>query len=141
MVFQSGLTVTEASLFFTGGMFLMFLMPILRCQPLFLLVWRCRSLHKYSIKISPSVKEKWDKPVTQFGAAPEGLHLRLLVAQLLGAPSHAPHLPEATSLVRRLLHSGGVHQMEGALVLVVVVRVLAAGAELRRILVCTQKHY
>jgi hypothetical protein len=87
------------------------------------------------------MKKKPDEPVTQFGAAPEGLHLRLLVAQLLGAPSHAPHLPEATSLVRRLLHSGGVHQMEGALVLVVVVRILAASAELRRILVCTQKHY
>jgi len=81
--------------------------------------------------------ENYKLPVSQFGASSKGLHLGLLLALLvMTAPSHSSHLPEATSLVRRLLHPGGVDQVEGALVLIVVVGVLAAGSKLGRVLVC-----
>lgn len=51
-------------------------------------------------------------------------------------PQVAQVATEASALVDGLLDASGVDQVEGGLVLVVVVGVLVAGAELRRILVC-----
>lgn len=53
--------------------------------------------------------------------------------------ANSPHIPhvttEAAALVRGFRDSDRVHQVEGGLILVVVVRVLVAGTELGRVFV------
>ena len=74
------------------------------------------------------------------GALAQHLELVLHAAHATAAPHVALVAHEAASLVRRLLDAGRVHQVERALVLVVVVSILAASDKLGLVFTWTNTH-
>lgn len=76
-------------------------------------------------------------PVAVLESLAQGLHATGLGVAAAAPAAHVALVAlEPAALVGRLLDARGVHQMEGALVLVVEVGVLAARAEQRRVFIC-----
>lgn len=86
-----------------------------------------------SLSVSPNLV--LSVTATGLDALSKGLHATLKSAPVSSTAHVALVCLKAATLVRRLLHTSGVNQMEGGLILVVVVSILAARAKLRSILV------